>query len=112
MARSNYFPQVGRSFWEDVRDDAQKRFDDLKEFLQGNLYQDGGPPFSVEASPRRQYEKLLALRAAGDPAYVQDPSAAKRLEELAALYGPPPDSLYPSPFEPPGGIPPPYTGMQ
>ena len=75
-----------------------KRFDEKVAMLVEHELASGYPPFTVPLTPLEQYQKLVAMQQAGDPAYTEDPRAQAALAKLAVRFGPPPPISGASPF--------------
>lgn len=68
------------------------------DYFERLLIEDGYPPFREPVTPRKQYDKLVAWRTAGDPRFWKDPAAQEALAVLSREFGaPPPLTPYPAP---------------
>jgi len=79
---------------------AVERYGEWVEYFTSLMLEDGFPPFHVPLSPREQYERLVAWRAAGDPRFWTDAEAQAALGELSMQFGAPPP-LTPTPNQVP-----------
>jgi hypothetical protein len=84
-------PAGGRR-WNDLEDRIRKEMVRRGQLTRAAILADGFPPGydAIANDPRAQYEHLIALRAANDPRYWNDPSAVKALSQLVDRFGPPP----------------------
>ena len=73
--------------WNRLRDRIIERYDELVEMLVERYMVDGFPPFTVPLTPVEQYQKLLAMRGANDPAYTENPQAQAALAKLELRFG-------------------------
>lgn len=89
MTQENSAP-YGAKRWNRLYKEVEKWFDGTVEDIVNHIMADGHPPFTQPRSPREQYQKLIAMRDAGDPAFWSNPDAAKDLERLSAQFGYPP----------------------
>lgn len=83
-----------------IRDALVERYIHWRDFFVESLMEDGYPPFHDPISPREQYDKLVAWRAAGDPRFWHNPGAAEALSVLSLEFGPPPPLQPPQPGGP------------
>lgn len=65
-------------------------FNEKRDLLINEMMDSGYPPFTVPLSPLEQYQKLVAMRGAGDPNYTNSPEAQAALAKLSLRFGPPP----------------------
>ncbi|MFW6031377.1 MAG: hypothetical protein ACOC9T_02195 [Myxococcota bacterium] len=75
--------------WNKLEDEIIERYFKKRQLLIDALMEDGYPPFTEPASEREQYQRLIAMRNTGDPAFWNNPQAIKDLERLSARYGDP-----------------------
>lgn len=78
------------AMWNQVEDDIVETVKRYEDWLVEDLVADGYPPFGEPSNPRDVYERLVAWRASGDPAFFDDPRALSDLERLSLQFGPPP----------------------
>lgn len=89
MTQDNAAP-LGSKRWNPLYEAIIKWRNETKDAIVEQLTADGNPPLTYPLSLREQYQRLIALRDAGDPAFWQNPQAAKDLERLSAQFGYPP----------------------
>lgn len=71
-----------------IRDRIVERHNRNVERLVSEYMASGYPPFTDPLSPYEQYQKLIAMRGAGDPAFWNDPRAQAELARLEQRFGP------------------------
>lgn len=89
MTQENRAP-LGAKRWNEIDEAIAEWFDRTVDLIVDRIMADGYPPFTYPLSPYEQYQKLIAMRDSGDPAFWQNPEAAKDLERLSARFGYPP----------------------
>lgn len=88
--------QLGGKRWNDLEDRIVRKMADIENELTKQLSADGFP-YGTEPMPERElYYDLSAQYQSNDPRFWNDPAAAKKLQQLAQKYGPPP-----APYAPP-----------
>lgn len=64
------------------------RYDAMVALLVDEYGANGFPPFTVPLTPYEQFQKLTAMRGAGDPQFWQNPAAQQALAKLEAQFAP------------------------
>ena len=89
MSRNTGGP-LSAELWNSLRKDLLAWADELRDRLLREFHASGHPPGTVKLEPRDIYERLIALRDAGDPMYTRNPNAQRELVRLAKRFGEPP----------------------
>lgn len=76
------------------------RLQETRDMLEGEVMVSGYPAFHRPRTPREEYDELVAMRQANDPAFFTDPQAQADLAKLSMRFGPPPPQI----AEPYGGV--------
>src|SRR5438105_2599487 len=63
------------------------RYQLMVELLVANYMANGFPPFTQPLTPFEQYQRLLAMRGAGNPRFWQDPEAQAAFARLEQQFG-------------------------
>lgn len=66
-----------------------ERYRHRVELLTKEMMASGYPPFSEPLTARQQYDKLVAMKNAGDPQFLNSPAAQQALEKLSMQFGAP-----------------------
>jgi hypothetical protein len=96
MVENSMTPRFSRTRWNKLRAEGVAMYNHFKELCIDELMVEGAPPLTADLSESEEYHKLATMALAGDPRYLADPAAKRRLAELSLRYGPPPD--YPVPI--------------
>ncbi len=72
-----------------IRDRIVARYDEMVRLLVESYMANGFPPFTTPETPYEQYQKLLAMRGAGDPQFWDSPQAQATLNHLEARFASP-----------------------
>lgn len=59
------------------------------ELLTKEMMVSGYPPFAEPLTRRQQYDKLVAMKNAGDPRFANSPAAQEALAKLSMQFGAP-----------------------
>lgn len=99
--------ELGGKRWNDLEDAIVLAAAKIEDDLVKQLMADGYPYGTEPESERDLYYKLSAQYQANSPLFWDDPTAAKKLQQLSAKFGPPP-APYAPPIEtmPPAPVPP------
>ena len=62
------------------------RYDEMVRALVESYMANGYPPFTEPLTPYEQYQKLLAMRGAGDPQFWNNPQAQATLAHFEARF--------------------------
>jgi len=79
--------RLSADIFNEVVDETLSRYDKLVDHFEEELMASGVPPFAVPETEVGQYQKLLAMEAAGDPDYHTDPVAQKALAKFKLQFG-------------------------
>ena len=91
--------------WNRILDHGLSWYKESVENLKDAIEADGFVPFSEPLSPVEQWQRLTAMKAAGDPRYWQDPEAQKAYARLGMRFASPEPLLPMPPGSYPGGGP-------
>lgn len=81
---------LSAELWNPLREDLLDWAAELRERLLREFHVSGHPPGTAKLEPRDVYERLIALRDAGDPMYTRNPNAQRELARLSRRFGEPP----------------------
>lgn len=79
--------RLGAKRWENVRDRIVDNSMDRLQLLVAEYMANGWPPFTDHLSPYQQFQKLLAMRGAGDPNFWGNVQAQAMLAKLEQEFG-------------------------